>query len=404
MYGSYKLMFTDEYVNYLTFRNDGTISFLPAGKEHKINDSGDWSREGRQNGKPSRVIRKLFTPKALKIVKDADFEAFALKYQAKCSEDNFVLSVHAGSEIPSVYCETREEGYGSLNNSCMNGDREYLHFYAQFPVEIIALRNGEGRLSGRALLWTLPDGRKFMDRVYVVKEHYYDMFVEYAQNNKYIYKVHYKSYDYKDYLTDGLKAWHEKLVVRTRECNVTSEYYPYIDTFTYGDDHHLSNSSDIGDYEYTNTGGDRCGDVTLRYCPVRECEYDEDEMVYVDRGRHSGEYCHEDEAISVNGYYYTTDDIGHRIVEINGDYYDVERDSVVEVDGEWALEDDAVWCKVYEEYKMTDDCVELHDGEYALREDCFSVNDEWFYKDDVEEADGYVICGTYYDKSEVVEG
>ena len=38
-YPVYDLVFTDEFINYITFRNDGTISYLPKGKEHKENSN-----------------------------------------------------------------------------------------------------------------------------------------------------------------------------------------------------------------------------------------------------------------------------------------------------------------------------------------------------------------------------
>ena len=76
------IMRTDE-VNYITFRNNGNISYLPEGRKHMTNDDGTWSRDGRQEGRPAKVMRKLFTKNALKTLKDSDFEIFNNKYKAK---------------------------------------------------------------------------------------------------------------------------------------------------------------------------------------------------------------------------------------------------------------------------------------------------------------------------------
>jgi hypothetical protein len=64
-----KLFMTTEHVNYLTLRGDGTISYLPKGKEHVVND-GRWARDNRQNGRPATIIKKLLTPKAQMLFKD----------------------------------------------------------------------------------------------------------------------------------------------------------------------------------------------------------------------------------------------------------------------------------------------------------------------------------------------
>jgi hypothetical protein len=58
-YPASRLMIKTDEVNYLTLRDDGTISYLPKGKEHKLTDDGRWARDGRQNGAPQKIIKKL---------------------------------------------------------------------------------------------------------------------------------------------------------------------------------------------------------------------------------------------------------------------------------------------------------------------------------------------------------
>lgn len=58
---------------------------------------------------------------------------------------------------------------GSLENSCMRHDfcRKYLKFYAIHDfIRMLAALDGDGKVAGRAILWDLPNGNTFMDRVY----------------------------------------------------------------------------------------------------------------------------------------------------------------------------------------------------------------------------------------------
>src|SRR5258708_10290697 len=99
-------MLNTEEINYITLRHDGTISFLPSDKEHRITADGNWSREGRQYGKPGKVIKKLFTSKALTLFKDVDFQRFANSFKSFfCESQCFELLPH--NEIPCAYTMER---------------------------------------------------------------------------------------------------------------------------------------------------------------------------------------------------------------------------------------------------------------------------------------------------------
>ena len=154
---SYKyncLLLTTNEINYLTFRTDGTISYLPTGKDHLIKGDGTWQREGRQNGKPSKVIRKIFSKKALGFFKDEDFECFTNEYKANFNEGGYKLALLDNSQICRTYNDNRAEGGGSLNGSCMNGDSDYLEIYTRCSkLSILTLRDKNNFLCGRALIW-----------------------------------------------------------------------------------------------------------------------------------------------------------------------------------------------------------------------------------------------------------
>src|SRR6187402_3220606 len=145
-YPSYRLMLTTEEIDYLSLRADGNISYLPADRQLKYNADGQWCRQGRQDGKPAKVIRKLFTKKALKLFKDSDFEGFANSYKAKFS-DRLSFQLRINRDIPDVYDMDIAPGGGSLNNSCMNGEGDYLDIYKYCDsLRILILVDEEGLL------------------------------------------------------------------------------------------------------------------------------------------------------------------------------------------------------------------------------------------------------------------
>ena len=380
----HKLAVTNQYIDYLTFRQDGTISFLPAGKEHIENEDGTWSRDNRQNGKPSRVIRKILTPKAVKLFKDADFESFAKQYQAKCDEEFKRFEILPNEKIPDVYCMTREDGHGSLNGSCMNGDEEYLLFYKMFPVDILCMFNTAGELAGRALLWRLPDGRTFMDRIYTTKEHYCEMFIDYARDQEnWFWKKYYKSWDCKTLFVRNDGEFSENLIIKVKDGHDIddADYYPYIDTFSYGDEYSLNNCGD-GIYTYNDTGGGRQGDVEREQCVISGREYDREDMYYVDRGEHRDSYVHSDYAITVNGYTWTTDDVGYDIIEVDGNYYHKESDEIAYIDDrdEWVEADEAVYCDRDNCNYHIEDCVSDYNGDWILRTEAYEVNGDYYHE------------------------
>ena len=369
-------------VNYLTLRKDGTISYLPKGKEHMTNDDGEWARGGRQNGAPARVLRKLFTPNALKLFKDSEFTSLVNLYKAECDKENKHFVVYDNDKIPEVYCMNRE-GYdrGTLGGSCMNDDKCYLDIYKDCPhLQIVCLLNGGGELAGRALLWTVDkDGTKVMDRIYTAEEHYCDLFIAYAQENGWIRKVSYNTYGDKTWfqMPNGDRI-NKKFTVHT---NTEYRYYPYIDTFTYGGDGWLSNenSSDC-DYEYTCTSGGR-EENNRGYCEHSGEYYDVDDLHYIERGRYAGFSIHQDYTVyceTDNNYYYEQDS---NIFEYKGDHYRTDDENFVEVDGDMVLLEDARHCELDDNWYMEYDCVySEHHETYILKSEAYEVDGNYFHE------------------------
>lgn len=378
-----RLMIRTDEVNYLTLRDDGTMSFLPKNKPHIVNDDGRWQRDGRQNGSAGRVIRKVLTEKASRLFKDADFTQFVNSYKAVCEAEAKTFEVKPNVSIPSVYCMDREYG-GTLGDSCMNGDRDYVEMYRHCPhVSILCLLNKDGELSGRALLWNTEDGT-LMDRVYVAKDHYYDLFLDYADKNGYIRKVEYKSYRDKDYFVKEGNVFRKSYKIATA---TQFDYYPYMDTFTYGGDGWLTNSSSVTYmYEYCNTDGTRNGDEERHYCEINGEYYPESEMRYIDRGRYRDCYIHESHAViceTDNNHYWEDDE---QIVYMSGrGYYRRDDEDICEVDGDWHFSEDCHWSERDERYYLSDDCIwsDKHE-DYLNIDEAVTVDGKVYHEDDVE--------------------
>lgn len=392
-------MITDTQVNYLTLREDGTISYLPKGKDHVLTDDGRWARDNRQNGRPSVVIKKVLTPNAVKLFSDKEFETFVNSYKSTCDAEQKHFVIRPNVDIPDVYCMSQERGGGTLGDSCMNGDRDYLEMYKYVPgLRILCLMNKDGELAGRALLWTLPDGNILCDRMYVAADHYYDMFIDYVDKEGWIRKDKFRTYSDKTAFVQNGDTFNRTYTIKTQ---TDFDYYPYIDTFSYGGDGYLSNNSGGCVYEYCNTDGSRHGDdedEDMVYCEHSGRHLHIDDCRYIERGTYAGyyidsdltTYCHTDrnyyyegcdDIVNIDGIYYRYDD--DSIVEIGGDYYHVDDSDVCycEYDGEYRMKEDCHYSEFHSSYIHDDDCVySEHHEDYILNEEAYEVAGQYFHE------------------------
>lgn len=408
-YPVYRILTTEE-VDYITMRADGMLSYLPAGKEHKTNERGEWAREGRQTGKPAKVIRKIFRERALRFIAAKEFESFGNAYKAKFLDNGFEFVIRPHKEIPDVYDMSRSEGEGSLNNSCMNGDTHYMDIYKNCEsLRILTLVNSKGYLCGRALVWNVNHRTHgdivFMDRIYVNEEYMYELFLNYAREQKWWRKNSYRSYENKatwiNPETD--KAEHMDITVYLK---TDWKRYPYIDTFTYGGNGYLNNcSSDL--YTYTETGGSRQYEEDDEYNEdnhdgethdeINDEWISDDDAVYVEYGdrEYRGKWTHRDNCIHVlTGrrirHWYHEDD--SNIVEITNnnsisDWYTKDHDDVVYThDGEHRLCDECWYCETDGDHYDADDerLMQAKDGSYYHKEN----DDDVIYVEGLNGAEG----------------
>jgi hypothetical protein len=382
---------TTKDINYLTNRKEGLISYLPSNRPHIMNEDYTWSRQGRESGRAGRVIRKLFDSRFIsRYLTDKDFEDFTNLYRSEFNDHGLQFILHDCDAIGNVYNMDRYENGGTLDNSCMNGDGDYMEMYvSNRSMQILALVNDRGELCGRALVWhnVIVNGNPsrtitFMDRVYVSDDFMFEMFVRYAIDKKWYYKVNYKNGGAIQQFVnpDGDK---EDLVLRV---NLDTEFdsYPYIDTLCYGGDGWLSNDNSDSIYTYQNTGGDR-EETNRQWDELNQESIDDDDARYIDHGRYIGHYIHYENAVDVNGDWWWIDD--EDIVEVDGTWYEKSDDDVVEVDGTWYRTDDdyIAYCECDSEYHHVDDLV-YHDSKgWILLENAVKVKDVIYHKDEVEE-------------------
>jgi hypothetical protein len=372
---------------------------LPKGKEHVENEDGRWSRDNRQNGRPATIIKKVLTRNALKLFKDSEFEAFVNEYKSECDKEAKTFVIRENKDIPEVYCMNRESGGGTLNDSCMNGDREYVEMYAYCPnLRILCLMNTENRLAGRALLWTLPDGNTLVDRMYVAQDHYYDMFIDYANEQGWMYKKKYKTYqDGMEFILKGEEIERSYKIFTPTEF----KYYPYIDTFRWGCDGWISNDEDSAwSYEYNCTSGGREGDNRVECAKSGEW-IDDDDARYIERGQYNGYYLHCDYTVFVetDGYYYYEND--DNIVEVGDSWYRRDDSDIIEVDNHYYHRDDEdiCYCEHDGEWYMRDDCEysEYHE-DYVLCSECVYSN---HHESHIRDSEAYEVAGEYFHESVV---
>ena len=84
----------------------------------------------------------------------------------------------------------------------MNGDGAYMDIYSKCPhLQIFTLTNKDNQLCGRALVWKLNHSEHgdivFMDRIYVVEDYMYDLFLNQAKERGWWRKYSYQSFSSK---------------------------------------------------------------------------------------------------------------------------------------------------------------------------------------------------------------
>lgn len=421
-------------INYLTFGKDGTVEYSLDNKELFVTENFEILPKNRQTGKPSKIFRKIIKKECLHLFNEKDFENFANLFKSKGLNSDLKFEIIDGVDIHNTYYMQLDKQGGSLAKSCMNKTIRMFGIYVGNPqvCKMVRLINTKkNTLCGRAILWTLPNGDTFLDRVYTTEDFYLELFFEFALENSVTYRKREQTHtSQKEFVKIATGEYINTSF--TIELNTDFNKSPYLDTFRYGKRGVISNDSEgYNDYTYASTEGGRNNKVeddsiypsyeadtedleegmVLTYdgdmistedaVTINGNVYDtnSDDVVYCE---YHGEYSLTDETtycedissyVNDNAYtvyysesddcYYYSDD---SLTEINGGYYD--SDDCVEVEGEWYL-------------KSSDDIIETSDGEYILTEDAVEVEGEWYSSDSPEIVVDY--DGDYILREDAVE-
>lgn len=322
---------TDE-VRALSVRKDVfEISFTPKGKDLLYSNPDTWSREGRQTGKPARIIKKLLVHD----YKERDIELFnnQLKAEIMCLGD---FQIVEGNDICHWYnCDNYYSLAGTLGNSCMKycECQSYFQVYKDLAKMLICVK--DDKLLGRAILWEI-DGKTYMDRVYVCMDYLEEQFYQKAMENKWIIR------ESNSLLYDGdSQYWmipddnysSKHVPDLTIHCLEIYQKFPYMDSFRYFDPDlgelystyhsgcvHLSNTDG-----YWERGEERC---CVR-CGDCETVYEGDDGTFIWSDYLQAWLC--DDCAVWNDYLeeYISIDTNCLTVNVDGEEVDVPRDTVI---------------------------------------------------------------------------
>jgi hypothetical protein len=225
--------------------------------------------------------------------KDTEIEDFVDKYKKVLELQKNVFQRFKevkGDEIKKWYLEDNyEKVAGPLGGSCMRHKecQGYFDIYTENTdkVSMIILMSEEDptKICGRAILWLDDKRRRFMDRIYTIRNSDILLFKEYCYKNEYYHKSE-QSYDEDCNLVyNGDEVYGEESLVRVSLKKEYYDHYPYMDTMKYysPDLGIISNrefpwSEHITYYTLTQTNGssgqgcDICDGGGIVDCP--ECE------------------------------------------------------------------------------------------------------------------------------------
>ena len=216
-------------------------------QQFKDKDHPVWTKH-RVTNKIMKLVTLLFPNKyplnykrdeAAKLEKLDDLESFQNMFTTLVEENSKIIKEVQGEDVRKFY--NRNNHFldtGTLRGSCMADPEKqpYLVMYSLNPKNVTMLvlfpEDVRDKIIGRALLWNLPDGRKFMDRIYTSKDADEYMFIEYAKANGYYYKTS-QTYGWDHEIIDGKNGNRVKLDIQIEFDDTSFEQYPYLDTLQF---------------------------------------------------------------------------------------------------------------------------------------------------------------------------
>lgn len=212
-------------------------------------------------GKQSVYVGRLATaylksvginPKTHYFIKEPSVEDFVNKYKAAWDSlhSKFDVEVLSGDKIKWGFNENNylSKKNGTLANSCMR----YHHCHNYFDIYtdnsackmLVQIENDpyDPRVKGRAMLWeaeivqdSLENTKKilFMDRIYTNNDSDVILFIKWARDNGYHYKMDQESSEDTYIMFNGDVAYEDYNMIVNLDKNFASTKWPYLDTLKY---------------------------------------------------------------------------------------------------------------------------------------------------------------------------
>lgn len=304
--------------NWIAWREtSGLISYYPTNRgEQPINEDGKWVRKGRQDMRISAWAKTALSPKILKKLTDDDFNRFSTLFKREEKSGELKCYILSGAEnINDIYAEEEfDNGFDCPNGSCMFNE-EVGEFYEKMGADIAVCRDGNNKLVARAIIWpeieflTLK-GKfyKLLDRVYSTGPEYQSFMIEWAKSQGFVTKKNQNASD-KNYFrvevnnsgVNGNYFFYEDIKLKAPARIGCVNFHPYLDTFRRlspgecNNEWYFHNDEVEDEFEgwlYNDTSGDR-----------EELNPHEGQVKDVD-----GNWIDKDTAIEVDGDYYEESD------------------------------------------------------------------------------------------------
>ena len=377
-------------INHLSMGSNGMLEYSLTHKDLVLDENFNWTQANRQQGKPSKIIRKIIKKECLHLFTEKDFEDFANLYKSKGLDINYEFQIVKGIDIHDTYMMTETKNNGTLGSSCMRKEIPMFGLYVGNTDVVSLIRlidKSTNKLAGRAILWTLPNGETFMDRVYTVDDFLVELFFDFAKENNVTYRKYTQSHStYEDFI--NIKTGEQISKKVEIQLNTDFKYSPYLDTFGYGIRGEIRNyKKEDNVYEFRGTNGIRSNssDISDSTFGTYEVEINENLVTVT-----AGEYAYEayEHSLTCN---------------IDGDIYHIEDDEVVHSDVEscYLLRDYSIWCDDIEDYVSEnaevyylenrgityyhdDDLIYIDGSGYFMEEDVVEINGD-FYEEDSDE-------------------
>jgi hypothetical protein len=184
-----------------------------------------WDKN-RQEIRVGRIARALLVSSKSNFI-DREIELFVNSYKAAVDKfnDKFAYFEEVkGADITTWYESNRSTSGGTLGSSCMRSAGTKLQLYAESEnVSLLIYKSpdDENKILGRAILWTLVDGKKFLDRIYTTRDSDVNLFIEYAKEEKYYYRNQYHSISFNGESSN---------ITPISQVKKNLEKFPYVDT------------------------------------------------------------------------------------------------------------------------------------------------------------------------------